>query len=102
MWAGVLKRRYITVGAAALALLVPLAVTSTNGWMRRLGGRRWQRLHRLVYLAATLGVVHYYWLVKSDHTQPLAYAAVLALLLAARVAIQLRHNPARPGSTPDR
>jgi len=92
MWADVLKRRYITVGATALVLLVPLAVTSTNGWMRRLGGKRWRRLHRLVYVSASLGVVHYYWLVKSDHTKPLAYAAVLALLLAARAVPRIGEN----------
>lgn len=85
MWADVLKRRYITVGVAALLLLVPLAVTSTDAWMRRLGGKRWQRLHRLVYVAAVLGVVHYWWLVKSDHTRPLVYALILAALLGARL-----------------
>jgi len=90
MWADVYKRRYITLGLAALLLLVPLAVTSTAGWMRRLGGKRWQRLHRLVYAAAALGVAHYYWLVKSDHSKPLAYGALLALLMAARLALRLR------------
>lgn len=90
MWADIAKRRYVTLGLAALLLLVPLAVTSTAGWMRRLGGKRWQRLHRLVYPAAALGVAHYYWLVKSDHRRPLAYAALLALLLAARLVPRLR------------
>ncbi len=99
MWADVLKRRYITVGFAAFLLLVPLAVTSTAGWMRRLGGRRWQRLHRLVYLAAVFGVVHYLWLVKSDRTRPLRYAAILALLFAARLAPLLRERlSARAGA----
>lgn len=80
----IVKRPYITVGFAALVILVPLAVTSTNGMMRRLG-RRWQTLHRLVYVATVLGVVHYYWQVKRDVTEPLIYAAVLAVLLAYRI-----------------
>lgn len=80
----VVERPFITVGAAAFLLLVPLAVTSTKGWIRRLG-KRWQRLHRLVYLAAALGVVHFYWGVKADRFWPLVAATVLAALLAARV-----------------
>lgn len=94
MWADVIKRRYITVGFTALVLLVPLAITSTKGWMLRLGGKRWQRLHRLIYPAAILGVVHYWWLVKSDITEPLEYAVVLAVLLAARRARRRRSTPA--------
>jgi methionine sulfoxide reductase heme-binding subunit len=78
------KRPYITVGFAALLFMVPLAVTSTRGWVRRLG-RRWQRLHRVVYLIAVLGVLHYLWLVKADLREPLVYAAVLALLLVLRL-----------------
>jgi sulfoxide reductase heme-binding subunit YedZ len=78
------KRPFITVGFAAFVLLIPLAVTSTNAMVRRLGAARWQALHRLVYLIATLGVVHYWWLVKKDVTQPAIYAAVLALLLGYR------------------
>jgi DMSO/TMAO reductase YedYZ heme-binding membrane subunit len=66
MWRDIGKRPFITVGCASLLLLIPLAVTSTAGWIRRLGGRRWQLLHRLIYLAAAGGVMHYYWLVKSD------------------------------------
>jgi len=81
----VAKRPFITAGAAALLLMVPLAVTSTVGWVRRLGGRNWQRLHRLAYLSAAAGVVHYYWLVKADTSRPVRYAAVLALLLLARL-----------------
>ena len=77
------KRPYITIGFTALLLLVPLAATSTKGMMRRLG-RRWQMLHRLVYVIAVLGVWHYYWGVKADVRQPLTYAAVLACLLALR------------------
>lgn len=78
------KRRYITVGFAGFLLLLPLALTSTAGWIRRLGGRRWQSLHRAVYLAAAAGVIHYYWLVKSDVRKPVAYGAVLAALLLLR------------------
>jgi len=79
------KRPYIMVGLAAFALLLPLALTSTQGWMRRLG-RRWGQLHRLVYPAAMLAVLHFTWLVKADLREPLAYAAVLAVLLGARLA----------------
>jgi sulfoxide reductase heme-binding subunit YedZ len=82
----VAKRPYITVGFAAFVLLVPLAVTSTSGWIRRLGGKRWSQLHRLVYLVAILGVIHYDWLVKSNKTRPLTYAAVLFVLLLWRIA----------------
>jgi methionine sulfoxide reductase heme-binding subunit len=67
-------------------LLIPLAITSTKGWIRRLGGRRWQILHRSIYVAAICGVIHYYWLVKSDVREPLMYAAVLAILLLWRLA----------------
>jgi sulfoxide reductase heme-binding subunit YedZ len=82
--ADIAKRPYITVGFTAYALLVPLAVTSTAGWMRRLG-RRWHRLHRLVYVAAILGCAHFWWQVKADWREPAAYAAVLALLLGWRI-----------------
>lgn len=77
------KRLYITAGFAAWLLLLPLAITSTDGWQRRLG-RRWKSLHRLVYPAAALGVLHYVWLVKKDLREPLLYAAILAVLLAWR------------------
>jgi sulfoxide reductase heme-binding subunit YedZ len=86
--ADIAKRPYVTVGFAAWLLLVPLAVTSTRAMMRRLG-RRWQRLHRLIYLGALLGVLHYVWLVKADLLQPLIYAGLLALLLAVRWRPQL-------------
>lgn len=79
----IVKRPYITVGFAAWLLLLPLAVTSTRGWMRRLG-RRWATLHRLVYLIAVLAVLHFWWIVKSDVREPLLYAATLALLLGWR------------------
>lgn len=81
----ILKRPYITVGFACLLALIPLAVTSTNGMQRRLGGKRWQQLHRIVYGIAIGGVVHYWWLVKKDITQPLIYALVLGVLLVARL-----------------
>ncbi|UTH75304.1 sulfite oxidase heme-binding subunit YedZ [Chromobacterium sp. IIBBL 290-4] len=78
------KRPFITVGFAAILLMSPLALTSTQGWMRRLK-RNWGKLHRLVYPVAMLAVIHYWWLVKKDITQPLIYAAVLALLLGLRL-----------------
>jgi len=85
MWRDVLKRRFITVGMTGFVLMIPLAVTSTAGWVRRLGFVRWQRLHRLVYFSALAGVIHYYWLVKSDVRLPLFYAGILALLLLYRL-----------------
>jgi len=81
----VAKRPYITVGFTGFVLLIPLAVTSTAGWIRRLGGRRWQLLHRAVYFSAVAGVVHYYWLVKSDVRKPLEYAFLVAILIAWRI-----------------
>jgi sulfoxide reductase heme-binding subunit YedZ len=80
----VLKRPYITVGFAAFLLMVPLAITSTQGWIRRLG-RRWKTLHRAVYAIAVLGVLHFLWLVKADLLEPGIYAGILAVLLAFRV-----------------
>jgi sulfoxide reductase heme-binding subunit YedZ len=98
MWADVLKRRFITVGMLGLACMVPLAITSTAGWVRRLKYKRWQALHRLIYLAAAAGVVHYYWLVKSDIRLPAMYGAMLAVLLAYRV-VHARQT-ARPAPRP--
>lgn len=92
------KRPFITVGFTALVLLVPLAVTSTNRQVRRLGFPRWQRLHRLAYVAAVLGVVHFVWRVKQDVTEPLIYGAVLALLFAVRVGEAMRKRRARTAS----
>ncbi len=91
----VIKRPFITVGFTSFMLLVPLALTSTNAMMKRLGGRRWQWLHRLVYVIAIGGVVHYLWLVKKDLTQPLIYAAVLSLLLGYRIVHRWRSSAAR-------
>jgi len=88
----IVKRPYITVGFAAWMLLVPLAFTSTRGWMRRLG-RRWAQLHRLVYAVGVLAVLHFLWLVKSDLREPLVYAAILAVLLGARLWWRLRRPP---------
>ena len=80
----VAKRPFITAGFTAFLCMVPLALTSTKGWIRRLGGKRWQRLHRLVYLAGIAGVVHYYWLVKSDVRLPLFYGTLVGILLLYR------------------
>ena len=79
------KRPFITVGFSAWLTMLPLALTSTTGWIRRLGGRKWNAVHRLVYLTASLGVAHYWWLVKADVNRPLTYAAVVAVLLGTRV-----------------
>lgn len=89
--ADIVKRPYITVGFTAWLLLVPLALTSTRGWMRRLG-RHWARLHALVYAVGVLGVLHFLWLVKSDLREPLVYAGILALLLGLRLGWKLRRN----------
>jgi sulfoxide reductase heme-binding subunit YedZ len=85
MWKDVAKRPYVTVGFTAFVLLIPLALTSTAWSIRRLGGRRWRQLHRAIYISAICGVVHYYWLVKSDVRKPLFYAALVSLLLAWRI-----------------
>jgi len=87
--ADVAKRKFITIGFTAFVLLIPLAITSTTGWIRRLGGKRWQALHRLIYLAAIAGVVHYWWLVKADIRRPAQYGILLAILLLYRVALWL-------------
>lgn len=81
----VIKRPFITVGFAAFILLIPLALTSTHAMLKKLGGKRWQSLHRLIYLIAILGVLHFWWLVKKDITEPLIYAVILASLLGYRV-----------------
>jgi sulfoxide reductase heme-binding subunit YedZ len=89
------ERPFITVGFLALVLLVPLAVTSTNRMVRRMGFPAWQRLHRLAYVTASLGVVHFVWRVKKDLTEPLVYGGVLALLFVIRIAEALRKRRAR-------
>ncbi len=83
------ERRYITVGMAALIVMIPLAVTSTRGWIRRLG-KRWAKLHKAAYLAAGLGVVHYLWLVKADTRLPILFGGILAILLASRLPVFAR------------
>jgi sulfoxide reductase heme-binding subunit YedZ len=98
MWKDVLKRPFITVGFTGFVLLIPLAITSTAGWIRRLGGRRWQLLHRAIYLTAVAGVIHFYWLVKSDVRRPLRYAFLVGILLAWRLGawlIERRRSAAR-------
>jgi methionine sulfoxide reductase heme-binding subunit len=95
MWADIVKRRYITVGMAGFLMLIPLAITSTAGWIRRLGGKRWQLLHRLVYFTAIAGVIHYYWLVKSDIRLPVLYGLFVALVLGWRIRAWMR----APGRT---
>jgi methionine sulfoxide reductase heme-binding subunit len=96
--ADIAKRPYITIGFTALLMLIPLAVTSTNGMMRRLG-RRWQSLHRLVYVIAVLGVWHFYWQVKRDIREPLVYAGILGVLLGYR-ALRARQHRRRAAATP--
>lgn len=81
----ILKRRFITAGMTGWILMLPLALTSTTGWIRRLGGKRWQKLHRLIYFSAAAGVIHFIWLVKADLRRPLTYGAVLAALLMYRL-----------------
>ena len=95
------KRRFITVGMLAFTLLLPLALTSTAGWVRRMGFVKWQRLHRLIYFSALAGVIHYYWLVKSDVRLPLMYGAILAVLMGYRFFIWTRSTlrPEREKST---
>ena len=104
MWEDVIKRRFITAGMTGLLLMAPLAVTSTAGWVRRLGYRRWQLLHRSIYFSALAGVVHYYWLVKSDIRLPAMYGGILGLLLLYRFVTGLvtgrKSVPARPPLRP--
>ena len=92
----VVKRPFITVGFTAFVLLLPLAATSTNAMVKRLGAKRWQRLHRLIYAIAICGVLHFWWLVKKDIREPLAFAALVAVLLGARLVWRARRPEARP------
>jgi methionine sulfoxide reductase heme-binding subunit len=96
----VYKRPFITVGFTAFVLMLPLALTSTSGMIRRLGGRRWQALHRLVYVSAIAGVTHYWWLVKSDIRPPLMYALIVGLLLSFRLAWARTRRTVPSGSRP--
>jgi methionine sulfoxide reductase heme-binding subunit len=93
IWTDILKRPYITIGMASFILLVPLAVTSNNASIRRLGGQAWARLHKLVYVAAVGAAVHYVLLVKSWPLEPLVYAAIVLTLLAYRLARTLTRQP---------
>ncbi|HUJ41353.1 MAG TPA: protein-methionine-sulfoxide reductase heme-binding subunit MsrQ [Candidatus Acidoferrales bacterium] len=95
----VAKRPFITAGFTAFVLMVPLAITSTAGMIRRLGGRRWRILHRLIYVSACAGVIHYYWLVKADETLPLRFAAIVGALLACRAVFYFRDRR-RPAGAP--
>jgi sulfoxide reductase heme-binding subunit YedZ len=95
------KRPFIMAGFAALVLLVPLALTSTKGWIRRLG-RRWQMIHRLIYVATALAVVHFIWKVKSDLRDPLLYASILAVLLGFRVVWWLMSRPRKSAPVQER
>jgi sulfoxide reductase heme-binding subunit YedZ len=91
----VAKRPFITAGFTSFLLMIPLALTSTTGWIRRIGGKRWQLLHRAVYISAAAGAVHYYWLVKSDIRLPVFYASLVALALAIRAGYWLRSRQAK-------
>jgi sulfoxide reductase heme-binding subunit YedZ len=102
IWADIVKRPFITIGMFAFLLLVPLAATSTSGMIKRLGARRWKRLHRLVYPAAALGVVHFFMMVKADVREPLIYASVLAVLLGWRLATRWRAGTAQAHAGPAR
>jgi sulfoxide reductase heme-binding subunit YedZ len=93
IWKDIFKRPFITAGFLAFVLMIPLAITSTAGWIRRLGGARWQMIHRLVYVSGVAGVVHYYWLVKSDVRLPLAYATAIGALLLYRIVVAQRAKP---------
>jgi sulfoxide reductase heme-binding subunit YedZ len=104
MWKDVLKRPFITVGFIAFVLLIALAVTSTNGMIRRLGAKRWQWLHRLIYLIAPLGILHFWWMKagKNDFQQPIIVGAVVALLLGLRLYWKLaKPAPRAPLPGPD-
>jgi methionine sulfoxide reductase heme-binding subunit len=96
------KRPFITVGFTAFVLMIPLAITSTKGWIRRMGGKNWNLLHRLIYFSAIAGVIHYYWLVKADTTKPREYAIVLGVLLGYRIVgwvLARLRKPARVSSS---
>lgn len=92
----ILKRPFITAGMLAFSLLLPLALTSSQGMIRRLGGRRWQSLHKLIYPLSLIAVLHYLWLVKLDITQPLSYAGILCVLLGSRLIRAHRQKPKTP------
>ena len=96
IWSDIVKRNFIAIGMAAVLLLTPLAITSTNGMVKRLGGKRWKKLHRLVYPAGILGVAHFYTMVKADATEPLVHGAILIVLLGYRALARYRPDLAKP------
>lgn len=100
MLADIAKRRFITAGMTAFALMIPLALTSTKWSIRKLGGRRWQALHRLIYFSAAAGVIHYIWLVKADLKKPLEYAFVLAVLMLYRLIAWIASRKGSAGVPP--
>jgi len=100
--ADIVKRPFITVGFTALVLMTPLAITSTDAMVRRLGAKRWLALHKFVYLIAPLGVLHFWWMVKKDVTEPAIYAVILAVLLGYRVATELAGQRRKRVDAPDR
>ncbi len=83
----ILERKYIFAGMLALVLMIPLAITSTNGWVKRMGGKNWRKLHKLVYLIGIAAVTHFIWLVKADYTEPAIYALILTILLVYRIVV---------------
>jgi sulfoxide reductase heme-binding subunit YedZ len=95
MWHEIVKHKYILIGMTTWLIMVPLAITSTKGWVRRLG-KRWTRLHRLVYVAAITGTIHYLWAVKKDTFFPVVYLAIFALLLAFRVIVARLRSTGAP------
>jgi sulfoxide reductase heme-binding subunit YedZ len=94
------KRPFITIGFATWITMLPLAITSTAGWIRRMGGKNWNRLHKIVYLTGILGPLHYWWLVKADVSRPISYAAVIAILLGARVFLSRAKAKPAPARVP--
>jgi methionine sulfoxide reductase heme-binding subunit len=98
MWRDVLKRPFIAVGFTAFVLLIPLAITSSNAMVRRLGGKHWQSLHRIIYLIAPLGILHFWWMKagKNDFAQPILFGAIVAILLGIRLYWRFMHNGAQP------
>jgi sulfoxide reductase heme-binding subunit YedZ len=94
LWADLIERPYITAGFTAFVLMIPLALTSTTGWIRRMGGRKWNLLHRLIYITALAAVLHYFWKVKLDATYPIYYGIGVAILLGIRLWRNYRPRPA--------
>jgi sulfoxide reductase heme-binding subunit YedZ len=100
----IVKRPFITVGFASFVLMIPLAITSTKGMIRRMGGKNWNLLHRLIYVTGIGGVIHYYWLVKADVSQPLMYAAIIGTLLGSRIlwkVLKKRKSKVEPVAVPE-